>query len=83
MRIFVDFLLNTKKWGLPLLIIFIISIMDVLVSGVHTYTQALPILSCLFLFRFTSQPLQRRLNSMLLLFHIYKAKKIIDGTNDQ
>jgi nitric oxide reductase subunit B len=39
----IAFLLNPKKWWLPLLIIFTISIAGVMMIGVHTYTEAPPI----------------------------------------
>jgi nitric oxide reductase subunit B len=40
---FIAFLLNPRKWWLPLLIIFTISIAGVMMIGVHTYTEAPPI----------------------------------------
>jgi len=40
---FISFLLNPKKWWLPLLIIFTISIAGVMMIGIHTYTEAPPI----------------------------------------
>lgn len=42
-RNFIQFLLNPKKWWIPFLIIFIISIAGVTMIGVHTYTEAPPI----------------------------------------
>lgn len=40
---FISYLLNPKNWWLPLLVIFIISIVGVTMIGVHTYTEAPPI----------------------------------------
>ncbi|QEC69224.1 nitric-oxide reductase [Panacibacter ginsenosidivorans] len=40
---FISFLMNPKKWWIPLLIIFIISVTGVLMIGIHTYTEAPPI----------------------------------------
>ena len=40
---FISYLLNPKNWWLPLLIIFIISVVGVTMIGVHTYTEAPPI----------------------------------------
>lgn len=37
------FLMNPKKWWIPLLIIFTISIAGVIMMGVHTYTEAPPL----------------------------------------
>lgn len=37
------FLMNPKKWWLPLLIIFTVSIAGVTMIGIHTYTEAPPI----------------------------------------
>ena len=42
-RNFISYLLNTKNWWLPLLVIFVISIVGVTNIGVHTYTEAPPI----------------------------------------
>jgi nitric oxide reductase subunit B len=39
----IAFLMNPKKWWLPLLIIFTISIAGVIIIGIHTYTEAPPI----------------------------------------
>ena len=38
-----SYLLNPKKWWLPLLLIFVISATGVSVIGIHTYTEAPPI----------------------------------------
>ncbi len=38
-----SYLLNPKKWWLPLLIIFLISLFGVSMIGIHTYTEAPPI----------------------------------------
>lgn len=40
---FIAYLLNPKNWWLPLLVIFVISIIGVTMIGVHTYTEAPPI----------------------------------------
>lgn len=40
---FVHFLLNPKKWWIPLTVIFIVSAAGVITIGVHTYTEAPPI----------------------------------------
>ena len=40
---FISFLMNPKKWWLPLLIIFTVSAAGVTMIGVHTYTEAPPI----------------------------------------
>ncbi|WP_072038989.1 cbb3-type cytochrome c oxidase subunit I [Flavihumibacter solisilvae] len=40
---FITYLLNPRNWGLPLLVIFVISIAGVTFTGVHTYTEAPPI----------------------------------------
>lgn len=40
---FIGFIMNPKKWWLPLLIIFIISIAGVMMIGIHTYKDAPPI----------------------------------------
>ncbi len=40
---FIEFLMNPKKWWLPLLIIFVISFAGVMMIGIHTYTEAPPI----------------------------------------
>jgi nitric oxide reductase subunit B len=40
---FIAFLMNPKKWRLPLLIIFIVSLAGVMMIGIHTYTEAPPI----------------------------------------
>lgn len=40
---FIAFLMNPKKWWLPLLIIFTISIAGVTMIGIHTYSDAPPI----------------------------------------
>jgi len=37
------FLMNPKKWWLPLLIIFTVSIAGVMTIGIHTYTETPPI----------------------------------------
>src|SRR6476661_1773705 len=39
----IEFLMNPKKWWLPLLIIFTVSIAGVTMIGVHTYTAAPPL----------------------------------------
>jgi len=39
----IEFLMNPKKWWLPLLIIFTVSIAGVTMIGVHTYTEAPPL----------------------------------------
>ncbi|HEX5151393.1 MAG TPA: cbb3-type cytochrome c oxidase subunit I [Parafilimonas sp.] len=39
----IAFLMNPKKWWLPLLIIFMVSIAGVTMIGIHTYTEAPPI----------------------------------------
>ena len=39
----IAFLMNPKKWWLPLLIIFSVSIAGVMMIGIHTYTEAPPI----------------------------------------
>jgi nitric oxide reductase subunit B len=38
-----DYLLNPKKWWLPLLLIFLVSFTGVVMMGVHTYTEAPPV----------------------------------------
>src|SRR6187397_2261910 len=40
---FMSYLLNPKNWWLPLMSIFIVSIIGVTTIGVHTYTEAPPI----------------------------------------
>src|SRR5215471_11896382 len=40
---FITFLMNPKKWWLPLLIIFVASLAGVMMIGIHTYTEAPPI----------------------------------------
>lgn len=40
---FIDFLMNPKKWWLPLLVIFTISVAGVTLIGIHTYSDAPPI----------------------------------------
>lgn len=40
---FISYLLNTKNWWLPLVVIFTISIAGVIMIAVHTYTEAPPI----------------------------------------
>lgn len=42
-RNFISYLLNTKNWWLPLVVIFTISIAGVIMIAVHTYTEAPPI----------------------------------------
>ena len=39
----IEFLMNPKKWWLPLLVIFTVSIAGVTMIGVHTYTEAPPL----------------------------------------
>ena len=39
----IAFLMNPKKWWIPLFIIFVVSIAGVSMIGIHTYTQAPPI----------------------------------------
>lgn len=39
----IQFLMNPKKWWLPLLLIFVVSLAGVGMIGVHTYTEAPPI----------------------------------------
>ena len=39
----VVFMMNPKKWWLPLLIIFTVSIAGVMRIGIHTYTEAPPV----------------------------------------
>jgi nitric oxide reductase subunit B len=39
----ITFLMNPKKWWIPLLIIFTISIAGVIMMGIHTYTEAPPL----------------------------------------
>ena len=39
----IQFLMNPKKWWLPLLLIFLVSLAGVGMIGVHTYTEAPPI----------------------------------------
>jgi nitric oxide reductase subunit B len=39
----ITFLMNPKKWWIPLLVIFTISIAGVIMMGVHTYTEAPPL----------------------------------------
>ncbi len=40
---FISYLLNTKNWWLPLLVIFTISVVGVTMIGIHTYTEAPPV----------------------------------------
>lgn len=40
---FIAFLMNPKKWWIPLLIIFTISVAGVTLIGIHTYSEAPPI----------------------------------------
>jgi nitric oxide reductase subunit B len=42
-RNFIGYLLNPKNWWLPLLLIFVVSMVGVTLIGVHTYTEAPPV----------------------------------------
>lgn len=42
---FISYLLNPRNWWLPLLVIFIVSMAGVMMTGIHTYTEAPPVAS--------------------------------------